>query len=188
MKISHKLARAASAWTSLEEALGPLSAVPTRATVNKAMTLIDELVAATEDPGAPPGLVRLLTFFTDWLVAYESTAVPTVSPVELLRHLMEVNDLKQADLTNELGGQSAVSEILRGKRQINAGQARRLAKRFGLQASAFIGEDNSPVDDCEDPVELFESYTSDCGAAFSDPEAFEQVTFNTFSAASAWRH
>jgi transcriptional regulator with XRE-family HTH domain len=52
---------------------------------------------------------------------------------------MEANNLKQTDLATELGGQSVVSAILRGKRDINAGQAVRLARKFKVSAAIFIG-------------------------------------------------
>jgi HTH-type transcriptional regulator / antitoxin HigA len=59
-------------------------------------------------------------------------------PREVLRLLMEKNGLKQIDLADEIGRQSVVSEILSGKREINARQARALAARFGVSAAAFI--------------------------------------------------
>lgn len=43
-----------------------------------------------------------------------------------------------ADLAQEIGSQSVVSEILNGHRQINARQAKALAQRFGVSSSVFI--------------------------------------------------
>jgi HTH-type transcriptional regulator/antitoxin HigA len=51
---------------------------------------------------------------------------------------MEEHDLKQVDLTDDLGTQSVVSEILAGKRDINIRQARALAKRFRVSPVVFI--------------------------------------------------
>lgn len=45
--------------------------------------------------------------------------------------------LKQGDLAEEIGGQSVGSEVLNGKRAINARQAKALAGRFGV-ATVFI--------------------------------------------------
>ncbi len=56
----------------------------------------------------------------------------------MLRLLMEINGLKQIDLADEIGRQSVVSEILSGKRQINARQAKALAARFGVSAAASV--------------------------------------------------
>ncbi len=44
---------------------------------------------------------------------------------------------QQVDLAAELGGQSVVSAILNGEREINAKQARALAERFGVSVAAF---------------------------------------------------
>ena len=51
---------------------------------------------------------------------------------------MEQRDLRQSDLANIFGSQSNVSEVLRGKREINARQARTLGKRFGVSPAVFI--------------------------------------------------
>lgn len=71
---------------------------------------------------------------------YEAEHYPmpeAASPIELLRHLMEVHQLRQSDLP-ELGSQGVVSEILSGKRTLNARQCRALADRFGVSAENFL--------------------------------------------------
>ena len=50
---------------------------------------------------------------------------------------MEQHDLSQNDLP-EVGTQGAVSEILRGKRQLNLRQITALAERFGVSPAAFL--------------------------------------------------
>ena len=56
----------------------------------------------------------------------------------MLRFLLDQHGLTQTDLAAEIGGQSVVSEILSGKRAINARQAKALAARFGVSAVAFL--------------------------------------------------
>jgi HTH-type transcriptional regulator/antitoxin HigA len=51
---------------------------------------------------------------------------------------MDLHSLKQTDLAAEIGGQSVVSDILNGKREINARQAKALAARFGVSAGVFL--------------------------------------------------
>ena len=58
-------------------------------------------------------------------------------PVAVLRLLMDEHGLSQSDLP-EVGSQGVVSEILRGRRQINLRQVRALSERFGVSPSAFI--------------------------------------------------
>ena len=61
-----------------------------------------------------------------------------VSLVEVLQFLMEQHQLTQSDLP-EIGSQGVVSEILRGKRDLNLRQVKALAERFGVGPAVFIG-------------------------------------------------
>lgn len=63
--------------------------------------------------------------------------MPVSSPRETLRFLMEQHGLTQADLP-ELGSQGVVSEILSGRRMLNARQIAALVARFRLSADLFI--------------------------------------------------
>lgn len=72
--------------------------------------------------------------------AYEEEhhAIPEASPVEVLRALIEANELRQKDLAPILGTESIVSEILRGKRELNKGQIEKLSKRFRVSPAVFF--------------------------------------------------
>lgn len=72
--------------------------------------------------------------------AYEEEhhAIPGAAPVEVLRALMEANDLRQKDLAPVLGTESIVSEILRGKRELNRGQIEKLSRRFRVSPAVFF--------------------------------------------------
>jgi HTH-type transcriptional regulator/antitoxin HigA len=61
---------------------------------------------------------------------------PDVTGAEMLKFLMEQHGLKQGDLP-EIGSQGVVSEIMRGKREINIRQVKNLKLRFGISADAF---------------------------------------------------
>ena len=83
----------------------------------------------------------LLKALTDAVEKYESHAVqmPAVSEVEMLRHLIEANDLTQLKLAEETGiAMSTISAILHGKRKMNVSHIRAFSKRFGLKAGAFL--------------------------------------------------
>ncbi|SRR5260221_4678236 len=71
---------------------------------------------------------------------YEDRAVvpPNTTARQALQRLMEHCRLKRADLVKLFGTPSIVSEILSGKREINARHARELSKFFGLSAGLFI--------------------------------------------------
>lgn len=71
--------------------------------------------------------------------AYEEQyhPMPECSGVEVLRFLMDEHGLAQSDLP-EIGSQGVVSDILRGKRELNIRQIRALAKRFHVSPAVFI--------------------------------------------------
>lgn len=63
--------------------------------------------------------------------------IPAADPIVVLKHLMQAHGLRQSDLS-EIGTQSVVSEVLAGKRELNARQIKQLAKRFGVCLAVFI--------------------------------------------------
>ncbi len=50
---------------------------------------------------------------------------------------MKQHNIKQSDLP-EIGSQGVVSEILRGKRELNISQIKKLAKEFRVSPDTFI--------------------------------------------------
>jgi HTH-type transcriptional regulator / antitoxin HigA len=60
------------------------------------------------------------------------------SPHEVLLHLMEANNMKQADLVSKVGSKGVVSEIVNGKRSISKAQAKILGEIFKVSPSLFI--------------------------------------------------
>jgi HTH-type transcriptional regulator/antitoxin HigA len=67
----------------------------------------------------------------------EHHKIPDVSGPELLKFLMEQHGLSQGDLP-EIGSQGVVSEVLRGKRELNVRQIRALSRRFHVSPDAFF--------------------------------------------------
>jgi HTH-type transcriptional regulator/antitoxin HigA len=51
---------------------------------------------------------------------------------------MDQNDLKQKDLIGILGGKSAVSDILNGKRSLNLKHIRNLSEKFNVKPASFV--------------------------------------------------
>ena len=68
----------------------------------------------------------------------EHFEVPQASGGEVLRFLLERHDLKQRDLAADLGGESVVSEILSGKRKLNASHIEGLSRRFHVSPAVFF--------------------------------------------------
>lgn len=100
--------------------------------------VLNELVDTVGQDEKHP-LANLLELVGCCLEAYETTnhQLPKVSPVKVLFSLMEEHQLTQSDLP-EIGNQSVVSQILAGKRKLNARQIKALSKRFNLPADAFV--------------------------------------------------
>ena len=94
--------------------------------------LVDALDAVLAAGGAEEShpLAHLADYLGDLVAEYEAAHAP-------LRELMQQHGLTQKDLP-EIGAQSVVSAVLKGKRQLNVRQIARLSERFGLPADAFM--------------------------------------------------
>ncbi len=106
------------------------------AAVEKVNALVDEVGDNPKDPRN-----RLLDTLSILIEAYdqEHYPIPVTSGVEMLKFLMEQHGLTQGDLP-EIGSQGVVSEIMRGKRDLNVRQIAALSKRFGLPPDVFFLE------------------------------------------------
>lgn len=84
-------------------------------------------------------VVTLLQYLVD---EYErrTTAgkLKKLTPVDVLRYLIEEGRLLQSDLIDVFGAQSVVSAVLAGRRAINLNHARRLSRRFHLPIDVFV--------------------------------------------------
>lgn len=104
-----------------------------------AVRAMDELLDAG-GAGESDALSDLVALVGGFVADYEERkgyALPEASGVEVLQFLMEREGLRQADLP-EVGSQGVVSEILRGKRDLNARQIRALGERFGVSPATFL--------------------------------------------------
>jgi HTH-type transcriptional regulator / antitoxin HigA len=80
---------------------------------------------------------EVLTILID---AYEEEHhfIPDASPVEVLRTLMDANDLRQKDLIEVFGSKSVVSEVLHGYRELNKVHIEKLSRRFHVSPAVFF--------------------------------------------------
>lgn len=81
----------------------------------------------------------LVTMLGDLIADYdeEHFVLPDASPSEVLRELMSQRQLKQTDIP-EIGSQGVISEILNGKRELNAPQIATAAHLFAMSPAAFF--------------------------------------------------
>src|ERR1700681_816134 len=68
----------------------------------------------------------------------EQHSIPDSSPVEVLRTLMDANDLRQKDLAPIFGSESIVSEVLHKKRDLNKTHIEKLSRRFNVSPAVFF--------------------------------------------------
>lgn len=130
----------APVWNTFQKALPvKLTTIHSAAEYNRMTAFMNSLLDIVGDDDEHV-LADLLDLTGRLVEDYERAhhAIPDAAPQEVLRFLMRQHDLKQSDLGAEVGGQSVVSSILNGDREINARQARALAARFGVSVAAFI--------------------------------------------------
>jgi len=103
--------------------------------------LVEALDAALDAGGADETnpFARLADYLGELVAEYEAKdkMPPAATGAEALRYLMQRDSLRQIDLP-ELGSQGVVSELLSGRRDFNARQAKVMAARFGVTAALFL--------------------------------------------------
>ena len=82
-------------------------------------------------------LVELLTLL---ISDFESRNYPieVSDPLDVIRHLMESNGLRQKDLVDVFGTESIVSDVLNGKGDLSKDHIKRLSARFGVSPAVFF--------------------------------------------------
>jgi HTH-type transcriptional regulator/antitoxin HigA len=103
-------------------------------------TYIQQLEQLTGKTVVSPAEKKLIQLLIVLVEEYENKhhPVPTAGPLDILRHLMEVHELRQKDLVDVFGAESTVSDVLKGKREITKDQVRRLSKRFHVSPAVFF--------------------------------------------------
>ena len=126
-------------WVAPHEVLGLGAPITNDAEYLRVLAGVDELVDATAGAGDHP-LWGLIGLAGDRIRAYEGRVHPwpdTRTPATVLAGLMQQHGLRQSDLP-EVGSQGVVSEVLAGKRTLNARQVKALAQRFKVAAAVLL--------------------------------------------------
>jgi len=86
---------------------------------------------------AETSLLKLLAVLIE---DYEQDRYPMgdASPLESLRELMRVRDMRPKDLWETFGSKGVASELLNGKRGLSNAMARKLGEVFHVPAAVFI--------------------------------------------------
>ena len=116
----------------------PLHTINSERDYDKAITTLNQLLDAGAGNEKHP-LADLVNTLGALISEYENARYPEqdVSPLAMLRFLMDQNHLTQTNLP-EIGTQGVVSEILSGKRELNVRQIKALGERFHVPPSVFV--------------------------------------------------
>lgn len=124
-------------WERLQKSshLGPIRS---ELDYEKRVSLLNALIDLVKDDESHP-LADLLELVGEQIEAYDEVhySIPESRPCEVLRYLMDEHGLRQADLS-DIGSQGVISELLSGKREINARQAKLLGQRFHVSPAVFL--------------------------------------------------
>lgn len=105
------------------------------------VSMLDNLIDEVGENEKHP-LSSLMESISTLIESYENKNIPNISgkSVESLRYLMKEHNLNQSELP-EIGSQGVVSEILKGKRNLNIRQIKKLSSKFNVSPLVFI-QDN----------------------------------------------
>jgi HTH-type transcriptional regulator / antitoxin HigA len=104
---------------------------------DRALAIAEHLIFKQNNTTAEIKVLKLIVIL---IKNYETVHYPMdqVSPHELLQHLMESNQTRQADLVGLIGSRGVVSEVVNGKRAISKAQAKALGEFFSVSPGLFI--------------------------------------------------
>jgi HTH-type transcriptional regulator/antitoxin HigA len=101
------------------------------------LTIVDKLASKNKPTSEEEKYAEVLIMLIE---AYEEEhhSIPGASPLEVLRALMDANDLRQKDLVPIFGSESIVSEVLHKKRDLNKTHIQKLSQRFHVSPAVFF--------------------------------------------------
>jgi HTH-type transcriptional regulator / antitoxin HigA len=101
------------------------------------IALLETFINKTDPTPEETELIELLTLLIEHFEE-KNYSLPPGSPVDILRHLMEANNLRQVDLIDVFGTASIVSEVLNGRRALAKAHIAKLSERFNVSPELFF--------------------------------------------------
>lgn len=134
--MSEVLEDTTACWMNAEKFL----TVPhTEAEYDKAVVLLNKLIDTVGEDETHI-LASLMETLGLLIETYENRhyPIPEISGREILIYLMEEHRLKPSRLSNEIGTENKVLEILNGQRDLNTHQIHALSNRFHVPPEVFL--------------------------------------------------
>lgn len=116
----------------------PLVLITSDRHLHQAQEVIDDLLKKDRLDSGEEAYLEVLG---NMVMAYEDEhhPIPAASDADLLRHLMEAQEISQADVSRQAGiARSTLSQILSGRRAISMSHVVPLARVFHVEAGVFI--------------------------------------------------
>jgi HTH-type transcriptional regulator/antitoxin HigA len=113
----------------------PLASIKSGKHLAAAQEVMDRLLA---EAALDDGEDMYLDALSDLVATYEDEhhAIAPASDAEMLRHLLEAKEIKQAQLSRDTGiARSSISEVLMGKKPFSRQMIRKLADYFKVDVS-----------------------------------------------------
>ncbi len=119
-----------------------MTALPQVIETKKELERVEDIIGNLLKKGESisPEEDKLLDLLSNLVEEYEEEhfLFPKVPPGEIVKFLIEQNDLKQNDLLDVFGSSGITSEVVNGKRSISKAQAKKLADFFKVSVELFI--------------------------------------------------
>jgi HTH-type transcriptional regulator / antitoxin HigA len=123
----------------------PLRPISTEHELDLAFEIADELCLRDLAKEEEDYLHVLTMLIEEYEIKAGHVPDDVVTPLELLKFILEENNLKQSDLIKILGISSGnASEIMSGKRDLSKAQIAIIAARFGINPGVFLPAAKAP--------------------------------------------
>lgn len=109
---------------------------------NRQLTWIDRILRAEGPVPKNSARIKMMALLVLTVHTWEAKVSPdpNVSPIDMLKHVMDERDISQASLANSIGlSRQFVSALLKGGRDISRDTAIKLSKSLNLPVEIFIG-------------------------------------------------
>ncbi len=130
------LEQISQSWQNIAPLLIPISS---EEDCDRREEKIKELIKLNQQE-KDPKITHLIKSIALTIEEYEKKEFPLekATGIEVLQYLMTEHGLNESDL-QEIGNQNLVSDIIRGKQELNLKMIKVLAKRFGVTEQTFLG-------------------------------------------------
>jgi HTH-type transcriptional regulator/antitoxin HigA len=112
--------------------------IHTDAENERCMAVLTALLRKKNRTAEENRLAELLTYLIEEFEEREYRLPHKAGPIDILRHLMEANHLRQADMLDVFGTASVISEVLKGKRKLSKAHILKLSERFHVSPALFF--------------------------------------------------